>query len=89
MSTVSKLRAHLKNAYVHNPFLYKHLKAAIMEQSLIEKEIYRLEKKLGKEKVSDLVNQFRNEAFAQGGVNSEYVMSKLREELKKKNLPNL
>jgi hypothetical protein len=38
---------------------------------------------LGKQKVSELIIQFRNEAFAQKGINSHYIINKLREEVSK------
>jgi len=44
----------------------------------IKYEIQLTENILGREKTIELVNQFKNEAFAQVGINHLYIINKLR-----------
>jgi hypothetical protein len=60
------------------PHLPKWVQNSIKISGLIEEEIAMTEKKLGKEKTQELVVQFKNEAYAQTGVNSDYIINKLR-----------
>ena len=60
------------------PHLPKWAQNSIEISGLIEEEIAMTEKKLGKEKTQELVVQFKNEAYAQTGVNSDYIINKLR-----------
>jgi hypothetical protein len=60
------------------PHLPKWMRNSIKVSGLIGEEIAMTEKKLGKEKTQELVVQFKNEAYAQTGVNSDYIINKLR-----------
>lgn len=60
------------------PHLPKWMRDSIKVSYLIEEEIAMTEKKIGKEKTQELFIQFKNEASAQTGVNSDYIINKLR-----------
>lgn len=74
--------AFLVGAVISRALLFPHLpnwmQNSIKVSCLIEEEISKTEKKLGKEKTQELIIQFKNEAYAQTGVNSEYIINKLR-----------
>jgi len=69
-------------AVISSALLFAHLpkwaQNSIKVSGLIEEEILKTEKKLGKEKTQKLITQFKNEAYAQTGVNSDYIINKLR-----------
>jgi hypothetical protein len=60
------------------PYLPKWMQYSIKANGLIKEEISKTEKKIGKEKTQELIIQFKNEAYAQTGVNSDYIINKLR-----------
>jgi hypothetical protein len=91
---MNKLKSLFNNFPVYSSlqFLPKWMKEIAKDQELINNEISKATKVLGKQKVSELIIQFRNKAFAQKGVNSHYIINKLREEISKfetnKNMSN-
>ncbi len=74
--------AFLVGAVISRALLFPHLpkwmQNSIKVSGLIEEEVSKTEKKLGKEKTQELIIQFKNEAYAQTGVNSDYIINKLR-----------
>jgi hypothetical protein len=75
--------AFLVGAVITHTLLFPHLPKCIQNSIkvsvLVEEEIYETEKMLGKEKTQELIIQFQNEASAQAGVNSNYIIRKLRD----------
>ena len=81
MNTPLKPQLH-KHSVINRAFLYSFLPKAwqiyLKIQGVMADEIAKTEMLMGKEKTVELINQFKNEAFANPNVvNHKYVIAKL------------
>ena len=60
-------------------FLPKWMQEQYLISHIISKKVRMLQKKIGKEKSDELINQFKNEAIAGREVNHKYILRKIDE----------
>ena len=68
-----------KHVYSHAmPHILAHLNRFVEDMVVINDKVYLLQKKLGEQKANELINEIKNEAFANPNVvNSKYILDKI------------